>query len=148
MMPMKNYIVNQLTWYLYCNLSSFKLVGKQKSKRIECCYRFFTVSGASFYPAPACQMSKRTGNLSTLCITNPSSSMDKSSQGIFLISVDPCSIPISYWAVALFPAKNNTQIIKQYTASKTDLFVPVGGYYFLNIICSNYSLAIFVYGCD
>ena len=84
------------------------------------------VSGSSFYPSPACQESKRTGNYSTLCISKPSSSVDKSSQGIFFISVDPCTMPISYWAVALFPNKNNTQVIRQFTASKIDSFVPVG----------------------
>ena len=84
------------------------------------------VSGSSFYPSPACQESKRTGNYSTLCISKPSSSVDKSSQGIFFISVDPCTMPIGYWAVALFPNKNNTQVIRQFTASKTDSFVPVG----------------------
>eukprot|EP00795_Rhopilema_esculentum_P016907 gene16907-8394_t len=56
---------------------------------------------------------------------DPSSSVDKSSQGIFFISVDPCTMPMSYWAVALFPSKNNTHIIRQFTASKTDSFIPV-----------------------
>ena len=84
-----------------------------------------TVTGASFYPLPDCSESKRTSNFSTFCISNKSVSIDKKSQGIFIVTMDPCSIPYSYNVLAYFPSKN-IEVVNRYTAPKTNSFVPVG----------------------
>eukprot|EP00794_Sanderia_malayensis_P010858 gene10858-12013_t len=81
-------------------------------------------SGASHYPSPSCRASRRTGNYSSYCISKDTTSFDKKSEGIFIVSMDPCTFPYTYWLVALFPTKN-IEVVKRYTASKTDQFVAV-----------------------